>query len=321
MNLPGQQSPDSTLPSYDVSRSLGLQAGTDIDFKKLAAQLDCTRNFYNVGIIFDDGKQRWLVRPSRRIADVNQSTVSHVVISKIPDAKETSAEKAVVATLTTPSLATEITSTGFACGAMIVTLVMAFGAGAAVPFTAGGSGVIAAISLSGSLATGAQCMIGAGRLLAIHNDHGSDVAWLDSQDWYVATTTVLDVISLTAAGTALRGTLETYKLMKAASSGKVTAWFQSMSRAERKRITEEIIKAQNPGISSAGVKAAIRAGVYPTRFPSESLQKLLQRELMSAVNNASAFVGSSLTGTIRNPQNTVQSGRYVVGVLQSFLPN
>lgn len=252
---------------------------------------------------------------------MNQSTVSHVVISKIPDAKEISAEKAVVATLTTPSLATEITSTGFACGAMIVTLVMAFGAGAAVPFTAGGSGVIAAISLSGTLATGAQCMIGAGRLLAIHNDHGSDVAWLDSQDWYVATTTVLDVISLAAAGTALRGTLETYKLMKAASSSKVTAWFQSLSRAERKRITEEIIKAQNPGISSAGVKAAIRAGVYPKRFPSESLQKSLQRELMSAVNNASAFVGSSLTGTIRNPQNTVQSGRYVVGLLQSFSPN
>lgn len=88
MNLPGQQSPDTTLPGYDLSRSLGLQAGTDIDFKKLAAQLDCTRNFYNVGIIFDDGKQRWLVRPSRRIADVNQSTVSHVIISKIPDAKE-----------------------------------------------------------------------------------------------------------------------------------------------------------------------------------------------------------------------------------------
>lgn len=56
MNLPGQQSPDSTLPSYDLSRSLGLQTGADIDFKKLAAQLDCTRNFYNVGIIFDDGK-------------------------------------------------------------------------------------------------------------------------------------------------------------------------------------------------------------------------------------------------------------------------
>ncbi|WP_313104966.1 hypothetical protein [Pseudescherichia vulneris] len=321
MNFPGRQSPDSTLPSYDFARSLGHQAGADIDFKKLADKLDCMRNFYHVGIIFDDGRQSWLVRPSRRIADANQSTVSHVVISKVPDIKQPSAEKAVVAALTAPSLATEITSTGFACGAMIVTLVMAFGAGAAVPFTAGGSGIIAAISLSGTLATGAQCMIGAGRLLAIHTDHGSDIAWLDSQDWYVATSTALDVISLAAAGVALKGTVETYKLMKAASSSKVTAWFQSLSRAERKRITEEIIKAQNPGISSSGVKAAIRAGVYPKRFPSESLQKSLQRELVSAVNNASAFVGSSLTGTIRNPQNTVQSGRYVVGLLQSFSPN
>ena len=306
MNLPGQPSPDNTLPGYDLSRSLGNQTGADIDFKKLAEQLDCMRNFYNVGIIFDDGRQRWLVRPSRR---------------KVPEIKQHSAEKAVVAALTAPSLATEITSTGFACGAMIVTLVMAFGAGAAVPMTAGGSGVIAAISLSGALATGAQCMIGAGRLLAINNDHGSDVAWLDSQDWYIATSTVLDVISLAAAGTALKGTLETYKLMKAASSSKVITWFQSLSRAERKRITEEIIKAQNPGISSSGVKAAIRAGVYPKRFPSESLQKSLQRELVNAVTNASAFVGSSLTGTIRNPQNTVKSGRYVVGLLQSFSPN
>lgn len=81
--------------------------------------------------------------------------------------------------------------------------------------------MIAAISLSGTLATGAQCMIGAGRLLALHNEHGSDVAWLDSQEWYVATTTVLDVISLAAAGTALRSTVETYKLMKAVSSSKV----------------------------------------------------------------------------------------------------
>lgn len=139
MNFPGLLSPDSTLPNYSFSRSLGLQTGADIDFKKLAEKLDCTRNFYHVGIIFDDGKQRWLVRPSRRIANANQSTVSHVVISKVPELKQPVAEKAIVSTLATPSLATEITSTGFACGAMLVTLIMAFGAGAAVPFTAGGS--------------------------------------------------------------------------------------------------------------------------------------------------------------------------------------
>ncbi|WP_338495047.1 hypothetical protein VRB95_10350 [Erwinia aphidicola] len=321
MFYPGQQSPDSSLPGYDLARRLGHQAGADFDFKKLADKLDCTRNFYHVGIIFDDGRQRWLVRPSKRIADVNQSTGSHVVISKVPDMSQSHAQKAVVNTLSTPSLATEITSTGFACGAMLVTLVMAFGAGAAVPFTAGGTGIIAAISMAGALATGAQCMIGAGRLLAMGTNHGTDVAWLDSQDWYVATSTILDVISLAAAGVALKGTLETYRLMKAASSSKAVEWFKNLSRAERKRITEEIIKAQNPGISSSGVKAAIRAGVYPKRFPSESLQKSLQNELINAVTNASAFAGSSLTGTIRNPHNLSQTGRYVVGIIQSFTPN
>lgn len=34
MNYPGQQSPDSTLPAYDLSRSLGYKAGADIDFEK-----------------------------------------------------------------------------------------------------------------------------------------------------------------------------------------------------------------------------------------------------------------------------------------------
>ena len=34
MNLPGQPSPDNTLPGYDLSRSLGNQTGADIDFKK-----------------------------------------------------------------------------------------------------------------------------------------------------------------------------------------------------------------------------------------------------------------------------------------------
>lgn len=38
MNLPGQQSPDSTLPSNDLSRRIS----TGIELKKLGAQLDCT---------------------------------------------------------------------------------------------------------------------------------------------------------------------------------------------------------------------------------------------------------------------------------------
>lgn len=298
---------------------MGGAAPADIDFKALAAQLDCSRSFYQVGIIFNDGRQSWLVRPSRRIANVNESTVSHVVITRTMNTAPPAAAKAVIESVSAPSLVTEITSTAFACGASIVTALLAFGAGAAVPFTAGGSGVIAAISAAGTIATGAQCIIGGTRLLALATDNESFVTWLDSNDWYVATSTALDLLSLAGAGAGLKTTVETYKLMKATAPGIITEWFSNLTRAERKRITEEIIRAQNPGISNAGVKAAMRAGVYPKRFPAESIQRELQRELTRAVLNTSAFAGSALTGTIRNPQNLKQSGQYIIGTIQSFV--
>ncbi|MCL2893881.1 hypothetical protein MFP26_14420 [Brenneria sp. MC1SB4.1] len=308
--------------SYDFGRWTGNASGGDIDFNALANSLDCTRAFNQVGIIYADGKQRWLVRSSRRIANSSQSSVSHVVIAKVNDTVSPHhIESTVVDTLSSPFLATEITSTAFACGAMIVTLMMSIGAGAAVPFTAGGSGVIAAIGIAGSLATGAQCFIGGARLLAIGADRESYLTWIDSQDWYIATTAALDVISLAGAGAGLKGTIETYKLMKAVSPKKVMEWFQGLNRAERKRITEEIIRAQNPGISNAGIKASMRAGAYPKRFPTEMLQRELQRELVRAVVNTSAFAGSALTGTIRHPQNLAQGGKYVIGTIQSFSAN
>ncbi|MDA4788053.1 hypothetical protein NY407_15185, partial [Enterobacter hormaechei] len=68
---------------------------------------------------------------------------------------------------------------------------------------------------------------------------------------------------------------------------------QKMSRADRTRLTEEIIRIRNPGISNSGVKAAMKAGVYPKRYPSEALQLLLQRELLNTISNSSAFVGSA----------------------------
>ncbi|MGG6175510.1 hypothetical protein [Pantoea allii] len=52
----------------------------DIDFNALANRLGCTRDFSQVGIIYSDDREQWLVRPSRRYASPNQSSVSHVVM-------------------------------------------------------------------------------------------------------------------------------------------------------------------------------------------------------------------------------------------------
>jgi len=52
MTFPGQLSND--LPDYGFARSLGLASGSDIDFTALANQLDCSRSFSQVGIIYSD---------------------------------------------------------------------------------------------------------------------------------------------------------------------------------------------------------------------------------------------------------------------------
>jgi hypothetical protein len=313
-----RKSMDDYLPNYEFSRMMGNGSGAEIDFKSLENQLDCHRDFYKVGIIYADGNQRWLVRPSRRVASPHQSMVTHVVITKVPGIVHAQVEQRVVDAVSSPSLSNEITSTAFACGAMMVTLVLAFSATAVIPLTAGGSGVIAAISKAGALATGVQCVIGGLRLVAIYKGDGSDIAWLDSQNWYIATSTALDVISLAAAGAGLRTTIKTYNMMKSVSHRKATEWLQSLSRPERKRITEQIIRAQNPGIAQGSVKAAIRAGQYPKRFPTESLQRSLQTELTRAVVNSSAFASSAMTGTLRNPKNLATSGNYIFSVVQAF---
>ena len=168
------------------------------------------------------------------------------------------------------------------------------------------------------VATGIQCAIGLRRLSLIAINHNGYVAWLDSQEWYTTTSTALDAISLGGAAAGLKSAALTYRLLNRSTSESVFSLLQKMGRADRARLTEEIIRIRNPGISNSGIKAAMTAGVYPKRYPSEALQSLLQRELMNAVTNSSAFIGSAILGTIRNPQNVTQSGKYIFGLIQSF---
>ncbi|MGG6134609.1 hypothetical protein ACQV2E_01870 [Pantoea allii] len=312
------ESYSNNLPDYGLGRRMGLVSADDIDFTALANRLDCTRDFSQVGIIYSDGREQWLVRPSRRYASPNRSSVSHVVITKVNTTTPQVAAKSLTDTLSKPSLANEITSTAMSCGAALVTGILALTSTASVPLTAGATGVIAGVIIAGTAATTFQCVIGLGRLMTISEGNEDVVAWLDTQDWYVATTTALDIVSLAGAGAGLKSTIETYKLMKSTSSSGVLKWLKTLSRSERKRITQEIIRAQNPGISNGGIKAAIQMGSYPKRFPTEAIQKSLQRELTNALINTSAFAGSALTGTIRNPQNVKQTYNYVVGIIQSI---
>lgn len=175
-----------------------------------------------------------------------------------------------------------------------------------------------AIGYAGTLATGLQCVNGLYRIYDLVENGGGNVAWLDTQEWYVATSTSLDVISLASAGGALKEAVTTWRAMKSISSLKATEWLKSYPRQDRARLTELIIRAQNPGISNKEIKALIRAGLYPKRFPTGPVQVELTRQLGQVVTSAAALAGSAVSGVIAAPSNLPRTGKYIIGTIQSL---
>lgn len=305
------------LPDYKWSRMLG-QTSSDFDFKALENSLDCLRDFYGVGIIYNDDSHSYLVRPSRGSSLSGQNQVTHVVVTRVVQLSAEAVTKSVKDAVSAPSLGTEIASTFLSCGALVLTAAATVVAAGAAPVTGGVSAPLAILAAAGTAATAIQCGNGLWRLYDIEVNDAKNVIWLDSQDWYTSTSTALDIVSLASAGGALKEVIVTYKAMKSASSMRVIDWLKSYSRAERTRLTEGIIKFLNPGISNKTIKVMIKAGKYPRRFPTEAIHKKLQEQLINSITSGMGVTGSAVSGVIRSPESINNSAKYVIGLLQSL---
>ncbi|MDX7986140.1 hypothetical protein FE392_02150 [Xenorhabdus sp. 12] len=310
---------ESKLPDFHLSYQFS-SSPPDIDFKSVADALDCHRDFYGAGIIYSDGLyKRYLVRPSKRRASPAVSELTHIIIFNLEAgvAPEVELKK----TVSDPDLMPEIGSTALSCGGALVSGLGLLGSGAAVPFTGGMSTPAVVLMYGGLTASGLQCVNGGYRIYQLTGagkEGIEHVAWLDSQDWYVTTSTLLDVISLASGAAALKDAYKTYKIMKSASPRRASEWLKSMPRHERKRLTEEIMRHNNPGISNQAIKRAIAHGKYIKRYPTEDIQKALLSHLKNSLTAAGGFVSSGMTGTIRNPGNILTSGKYIIGTIYSI---
>ncbi|AVF36952.1 hypothetical protein BV494_19405 [Rahnella sikkimica] len=296
---------------FKIASLLHTISDVDFNFDALANALDCTKDLYGVGIIYSEDQRQYVVRSPK-----NTRSVIYVVVTKVPHASREIAEVKIKETVASPSLSKEIASAALSCGGVLLTIGAAILGTGAIPFTAGASSVMVALAVAGTVATATQCVLGVVRIIDI-TENGAEVStWLDSQKWYSATSNILDFISVASAGAALKGVLITYRTMKAASSLRASQWLRTLPREERVRITKEIIRNKNPGISNKEIKAFIKVGKYPKRFPTDGIQKSIQVQLLNSLNSMSAFSGSALWGVINSPGNLVDTGEYVVGMMQ-----
>lgn len=209
----------------------------------------------------------------------------------------------------------ELLSTGLSCGAAVLSWLVVGGSSAAIPVSGGASTAITILAYSAATASSLQCANSGFRLFN-ETDYGDLKvnSWLDSQEWYTHTSTALDVISVGGAAGSIGATLKTVLSLRKAGTPLKQA-LSGLSRQQRKRLTEEIIRANSPGISNKVMKALVAAGKYPKRFTNFEINNSLRLQLKDAIGAALSFSGSATGGIIRNPE---RMKNFMIAVYDEF---
>lgn len=275
----------------------------NFDASKFLAHIDENADLRGQRVVFYDGHNMHVLREGPLWCSADLLTV---VIK--PHIGETTLKSTQAAEARESRFYSELFGGVMSCGAAAIGWVVIGGSSAAAPVTGGTSTFVAALAWGATLASSAQCATSGYRLYnEIANPQEND--WLDSQGWYTTTARALDIVSLAGAGAATAVTVRAALVLRRTTGKSMVEVLKGLSRQERKRIAEEVIRLENPGISNSALKTMLRAGVYPKRFTNVQVSKAVQTQLKDALGAALSFSGSAGTGTVKE---------LVVGVTKSF---
>ena len=198
-----------------------------------------------------------------------------------------------------PNLGVELVGLGLNCGGAVLSWAALGGEVAAVPISGGTSMTLSLITWGAAVATSLQCANSVIRSLDVTVHHGEWTRWLDSQDYYIWAGEFLDGISVLGAAAAGAATVRTVVALRRATGRELGSILRQLSRAERKRLTQEIIRMQLPDISNSAMKDLIRAGKFPARFAASEISDALFRQLRDAISATMAFGSSAVSGDVK----------------------
>lgn len=265
----------------------------------LLDKIDRIGKFKDVRVVYFNGKSLTELRPHPPVCMESYLTV---VIRGVPAADAKKIDRP------TPNARneddrfySELLGASLSCGAAVLSWVVVAGSSAAIPVTGGTSTAITVLSYGAATASSLQCANSSYRLYNESNYGDPEVnAWLDSQGWYEHTSTALDVISV-AGGLASAGATLKMALQLQKSGTPMKEVLKGLSRHQRKRLTQEIIRTNNPGISNKVLKSLVAAGKYPKRFGKFDLSNTVRLQLKDAIGATLSFGGSATSGIIRSP--------------------
>lgn len=193
----------------------------------------------------------------------------------------------------------EIAGTVLSCSAAVLGWIVVFGSAAAIPLSGGTSSAVIYLAVAASTASSLQCINGGVRTYNESvNPELNDL--YDSKEWYQNVTMALDVISLAGAAAAGAATLKAVKLLKANTNKSTVVLLKGLTRSERKRLTQDIIRMNHPGVSNNILKRMVRTGQFPKRYSGLQITQALKLQIKDAVGASISFSGSALSGGVNS---------------------
>lgn len=282
-------------------------AGNDItqqiDFTPFLRRIDKEKGLKACRVVYFDGQTMTVIRAGDRNAGNDDLAV---VIKR--DLGPEVQVSALGAQARESKLYSEVLGGVLSCTSAALGWVVVFTGAAAAPVTGGASAFLAVLGVTAATASSAQCVNSTVRIYNEVKDPQANDA-LDSEDWYNNTVLVMDALSLANAFVGVSGVARTLLNAKRASGRSWLSLIKGLSRADRRRLAEEVIRARNPGISNSQLKMLVRSGQYPVRFTGAQVTAAMRLALLEASGALTDGVGSSREGGL-----LFKSAGWVIGV-------
>lgn len=277
---------------------LKLRLQNELNTTRIFKALDADPNTTGAGVVFID--HEFSIVTLRPFVPICRKHPIRLILREPPrHVSPVSYANELKASRRESKLTGELLNTGLSCGAAVLSWVVVMGATAAIPITGGASTAVTYLGVAAATASGLQCLNGIARSGA-EAMIPEELDRLDDQKWYNAANTALDVISLGGAAAAGATTIKMVQTLRKTTSKSLTEILKGLSRAERKRLTQEIQRLNQPGISQNVLKTLTNSGKLTTRYSSQALVNAVSLNTKDAVAASLSISGSAYGGTIKN---------------------
>lgn len=270
---------------------------SSIDLRKLFAAIDADPAIVGAGVVYLDAQLRAVVL--REFQPICSVAPKKVILREAPSyAGRVEFARRLANEPRDSEVAFEAVNAGLACTSAVISWLVIAGGFALTPFTFGGSGVAAAISVVGASASTIQCWIGARRANNERNDPALNDA-MDSDEWHQALMAGLDAASLLSAGGAMMSTFRMINTLQKVTGKSTHQVLKGLNRQERVKLTRELLSINHPEMTRKMIKLKQLAGEIPKRYTSAEVRSVTLLQMLDAFGALFSIAGSVRSGNIR----------------------